>query len=142
MLPVNIGLSDESGISRVSYDLAHSGTSHIIDRQGVDSLVITSAWDDVKLFENIIGGKATYIKIDVEGMELKVIEAAQSFLRKDCVKMVVLEVDADNMSRYGSAPEQVYELFADMGFMPTVNTVGKVYEGHYDEIFTRDVLPG
>ena len=77
--------------------------------------MVTSSWGDVILFESIISNRGTYIKIEVEGMELKVIKAVESFLRNNCVKMIVLEIDDANMSRYSSTPQQVYELFSDMG---------------------------
>lgn len=137
MLPMNIGLSDETMVARVSFDQNHSGTSHIVDDSHRGSAVIASAWQEVKFIESIINNRETYIKIDVEGMELMVVKAAESFLRNSCVKMVAIEIDGVNMGRYDSAPKQLYDLFADMGFSSTINANKEVFEGHYDEVFVR-----
>lgn len=138
MLPMNVGLSDETMIARVSFDLNHSGTSHVVDNQETGSPVVTSSWDDVRFLENVINGRDTYIKIDVEGMELKVIKAVENFLRNSCVKMIALEIDEANMNRYGSTPQQLYDVLLGAGFVPTINVRTGLYEGHYDEIFVRE----
>lgn len=137
MLPMNIGLSDETMIARVSFDQNHSGTSHIVEGNDSGNAVIASAWQEVRFFEGIISNRATFIKIDVEGMEFKVVKAAESLLRSAHVKMIAIEIDGVNMNRYDSTPRQLYDLFLDMGFSPTINANTDVFSGHYDEIFVK-----
>lgn len=137
MLPLNIGLSSTTEIMQVSFDESHSGTSHIVSAPGSRG-VITSDWSDIQFIEKIINDRDTYIKIDVEGLEFKVLKAAASFLRNNFLRKIVVEIDDVNMARYDSTPEQIYSLLSETGFVPTVNTQAGPIKGHYDEIFIKN----
>lgn len=56
-----------------------------------------------------------FIKVDVEGLELKVMRGAQSILARHA-PTVMLEVEARWTRRYGYEPQDIFALMADAGY--------------------------
>ena len=77
VLPFFCGLSDAggTGLLQVAPDV-HSGKSHYVDGAGQLSLQLDlREWDSH--IQSLIGGRETWIKIDVEGYEVRVIRSLE-----------------------------------------------------------------
>ena len=134
IIPFNIGLSDISQLSYVTYQSDHSGVSHLTVEKEKGMPVVTSTWSDMIFLEKIIGSREVYIKIDVEGMELGVLRGINNLIEKSIVKKIIIEIDEENLSKYGSTREELYKFLENLNFTPEVN----VQQDHYDEVFIRN----
>ena len=86
----------------------------------------------------------TFIKIDVEGAELEVLQGAQGLLRR-CQPVVYFECGKIHHDQYQTTPEQVFDLFASCGMgvflldqtpLSQEEFVG-VYEASYNSGYDR-----
>jgi len=132
VIPLNIGLSDRTASTKITFDPEHSGISHITEH-GSDAVPIAVVrWQDAQFLETLIGRREVLIKIDVEGAELKVLESIGSLLDKEQVRKIVMELDDKYLARYGGSKQAVYDLLKSYGFTGTRQS-----SGHYDEVFIR-----
>ena len=134
ILPFNVGLSDSSQLSYVTFQTNHSGVSHLTADKEKGMPVVTSTWSDMIFLEKVIGNRDVVIKVDVEGMELGVLRGIKSLIEKIIVKKIIIEIDEENLSRYGSTRQELYEFLEELRFIPKLN----IKRGHYDEVFIRD----
>ena len=74
-----------------------------------------------------------YIKIDTEGYEMSVLNGIKDLFDTRLVRKVVIEIDNDNLNKYGNSSEDVYKFFNNYGFNATIGHK----QGHYDEVFSE-----
>ena len=67
--------------------------------------------------DSLDSAKATIIKIDVEGYEVKALSGIEDFLGRPEV-LIVSEVSVDLLRRAGDSPEALFELLMKHGFRP------------------------
>ena len=75
-----------------------------------------------------------HIKIDVEGYEASIIEVLQQAPWFKNVGSLVVEIDEENLQRFGYGAATIYDLLDKEGFTPRF---GLDAERHYDELFLR-----
>ncbi len=110
----------------------HSGGSHIKEQGSPVELVSVSKADTVWW-----GGKGTpiFVKIDTEGYELEVLKGILALLKGKLIEKMIVEIDHENLLRYGSSSQQIYEFVERFGYRATVDARSK----HYDEVFVKAV---
>ena len=135
VLPFFCGLSDASGTGFL--DVAadeHTGTSHYSDQKGRLSLQVDlREWDD--LIQSLIGGRETWVKIDVEGFEARVLQSLEKVLQSGSTRGVAIEIDERLLSAQGASAVDVYELMQQHGYRSRFG-IGR--SDHYDEFFFRE----
>jgi FkbM family methyltransferase len=115
----NMALSDHAGevsFNFVTTNPAYSGLkrreypseNEVIEELRVKTDTLDSIMEAMKL------GKATFIKIDVEGAELQVLAGSIRTLVRD-KPIIVFEHGLGAAEFYGTRPEQVFELFSSCG---------------------------
>jgi FkbM family methyltransferase len=107
----NTALSNKKGISPFNYVVSNPAYSGFIRRHyrhNEEEIMINVETD---LLDNIMDPKQriSFIKIDVEGAELQVLEGAQNIIRRH-KPIIVFEHGLGAADRYGTRPEDVYDL--------------------------------
>lgn len=74
-----------------------------------------------------------YIKIDTEGYEMSILNGIKDLFDSRLVRKVIIEIDNNNLNKYGNNSEDVYKFFNNYGFSATIGHK----QGHYDEVFTE-----
>ena len=74
-----------------------------------------------------------YIKIDTEGYEMSVLNGIKDLFDSGLVRKVIIEIDNNNLNKYGNNSEEVYKFFDEYGFNATIGHK----QGHYDEVFSE-----
>lgn len=73
-------------------------------------------------------GRLDFIKIDIEGSELRFLEGASGSLRR-FRPMLLLEINSTALATFGADPENVLRFLTDLGyriFLPTMRDVRKL----------------
>ena len=74
-----------------------------------------------------------YIKIDTEGYEMSVLNGIKDLFDSRLVRKVVIEIDNENLNKYGNNSKEVYKFFDKYDFNATIGNK----QGHYDEVFSK-----
>lgn len=133
-IPLNVAIGAESGAVRFDAGAgSHTGVGHISD-EGAVTVPILSPSDAEAMFSQLLGARDAVVKVDVEGAELMVVRGLAPFLRRPQFRKVILEIDGENLGRFGHDPAQVYALMTELGFTARR---GLGATDHYNEIFER-----
>jgi Methyltransferase FkbM domain len=73
------------------------------------------------------------VKIDVEGAEYAVLSGMKSFLKKNNLKTVIVEITPKFLKRFNHNKDGIYALMEECGFQATVHSS----DWQYDEVFIR-----
>jgi FkbM family methyltransferase len=135
----NIGLGDKK--SRADFNVGDYDTKHNastfnssmhVSKNGVCQI---EKFDDVSRKNNI--ENVGFIKIDVEGFEMKFLHGAKSFLKKNR-PIIYGEFTPDSIIENGDNPKEIFSYFQDYVFLQEQKN------GSFTEItnmtFTRDIL--
>lgn len=122
----DLAVTEKSGSTRVMNVVEdNTGQSHLrpVDKGGIintpeHTLVSTVALDDVDF-----GGCVDFMKIDVEGCELSVLQGAQRLLTTDH-PTIVLEQKGGNAERYGLKQHAALEYLKQLGYEPVWESSG------------------
>ena len=133
----NLALSDTTksvGMSNV--DACHTGVASIQETSTTlpDIAWAVSASPDLLVVKEMLAGRRTTIKIDVEGHELQVLKGIAWLLEAGLVKKIIIEIDAQNLVRFGSSVDEIYDRMDRHGFAPKHRNANT---RHYDEVFVR-----
>src|SRR3546814_1357079 len=90
--------------------------------------------DGFAALTEIIGDRPTTVKIDVEGFELSDLRGLTPILLRPATRRIVVEVDDNNLTRYGASATALYDQLKDFGFTTTRR---RSDEQHFDEVFVR-----
>lgn len=133
----NLALSDSTkmvGMNKI--DPNHSGIATIKEASLSHDNVAwaVSPMPDLMLIKEMLAGRVTTIKIDVEGHELQVLKGISWLFETDNVRKLIIEIDAVNLMRFDSCVSEIYTLMEKHGFTPKY---GDKSISHYDEVFIR-----
>ncbi len=133
--PVQAAIGQEDGEANLCYTSSHSGVSHIVpdnDAEGKISYKVSIL--NIGTYKPIINAsqntKDIHIKIDVEGFEMNIIKALQTALWYENVKSIIVEIDEQNLQKFGSDTKKLYEALAKDGFTALLDLdTSKQYDG-------------
>jgi FkbM family methyltransferase len=114
----DIALSNHVGITNFKYVPANPAYSGILKREYLNkNEEVIEIQTKVDLLDHIVPEniKVDFIKIDVEGGELQVLEGAKNILIKN-KPIVVFEHGLGASEYYATTPQKVYDLFDGLGF--------------------------
>ncbi|WP_371504447.1 FkbM family methyltransferase [Nitrosopumilus adriaticus] len=109
-------------------------TKHNTDFIEVDSITL-----DDYLDENNLSKKINFLKIDVEGAEIKVLDGAKSILKNQDLK-VFTEFNREVMEKLNMDPKKFLSILTDNGFklfLPNYK-LNKIKETNVEELLTSD----
>jgi FkbM family methyltransferase len=115
----NVALSDHSGEVSFNYVTTNPGYSGIKQRkypsesETIEEIFVKTETLD-SIMQTMHRGKASFMKIDVEGAELEVLSGSIGTLHRD-KPIVVFEHGLGGSDYYNTRPEQVFELFSNCG---------------------------
>lgn len=120
VVPFMAGLSDVEGAGALAAgDDRHSGKGHYVANGGDLSLQLDLRRLD-SLLHALIGDRETWIKIDVEGYEWRVVRSLDKIFQNPLTKGAAIEIDAKLLGAQGASPAEVYSEMARHGFAPLV----------------------
>jgi FkbM family methyltransferase len=117
---------------------SHTGFGHLSD-SGASTVLQLDGDSLARPLEQLIGGRRTMVKIDVEGAEALVIPALHNVLASDLTKSVIVEIDDAQLARFGHNSSDVYGLMEKMGYYPEI---GAGHRPHFNEVFRRPGMVG
>jgi FkbM family methyltransferase len=124
----NFGLSDQSGKCELQYDPQQDGLTSGVEIVGQsDSSRIAAqvtTGDEYVLAQGIT--TIDFLKIDVEGMENKVLRGFEHFLDRKAIKIIQFEYGLVNIAA-GFLLRDFYEFLVRYGFL-----IGKIYPTYVD----------
>lgn len=114
----------------------HTGRYAIASGPVDESEMITSlSIKDFPGLLQVIGERPIMVKIDVEGFEHSVLQGLTPILEHPNTKEVVVEIDDQNLARYGMTAAVVYSLLEGHGFRRADQHRGL---DHFDAVFSRN----
>ncbi len=109
----NIGIGSEKKIEKFTNSL--DAINHIATEEDKNTSTIEVQIDTL---DNILRNEnPTVLKIDVEGFETEVIKGALETIKKQSLKIVIIELNGLS-ERYGFEENKIHKLFLDCGFEP------------------------
>lgn len=133
MLGMGVAASTEK-VKFSSFDAEHTGTARI-DGESSKNAWMVNVSEDLSAIKKYIGCRDLMIKIDTEGAEIEVLKGLGSVLSLANIKSIIIEIDEENLKKFGASASEVYIFMRDSGFVPTVRECGCSL--HYDEIFVK-----
>jgi len=107
VLPIKTGLSDVDGkVTLVELD--NSGATYLSDGKSKTKVPVTTL--DSYEFKSV-----DFIKIDVEGYEVKVLDGSRKTIEESRPVMLV-EVNRHALERAGTSAERLFEVLAELGY--------------------------
>lgn len=113
------GLSDENAILELKQDHAHLGIASFAERDPAHVVKVTEA--EVRRGDEVFQpgeAPAQFIKIDVEGFELRALVGLEQTLRAWRPR-VLMEMEEAHLARAGTSVQAVGEFMTDLGFFAT-----------------------
>lgn len=107
VLPIKTGLSDVDG-KVVLVELDNAGANYLTTGKSKTKVPVTTL--DSYEFKNV-----NFIKIDVEGYEVKVLEGARRTIEASRPAMLV-EVNRGALERAGTSAKRLFEVLAELGY--------------------------
>jgi len=132
---LQVGLSDSPGEARMAACAGNSGSAQIGAAAGDHVSVRLETLDG--LWPSLAGTRsADFIKIDVEGHELKALTGARRVLERH-QPIVLLEVDPPRLAEAGSSPAALAAFFSELGYrhyVPNRSKLERVALDHAPEL--------
>ena len=137
IVPFHCAIGTEDGFLPLRYDSSHSGKSSL-NTQGEDTgksftvpVFNIASWT---VLDELNSAASIHVKIDVEGYEVGILETLKQASWYKNIKSIVVEIDDENIRKFGSSAKDLYALLQADGF---TTTIGLTPDKHYDEIFSR-----
>ena len=136
VLLFNFCVTDQSGILRLQNPVpGHSGLCAVAPSPAAaGSLVAGVNLSDFPAMLAMLSDRRTLIKVDVEGYELVALRGLASILARPETRTAVVEIDRQNLRRYGTDVQDVYSFLQTFGFEPTGL---KNRDNHFDQVFSK-----
>ena len=108
-----LGVADRPGLLRFTshLDTANHVVAEGVDCDGAIEVPVTT------LDELVTCNKATFLKLDVEGLEKQVLDGAAKTLGSRYLRAVIMEMN-ESGSRYGTDEETLLAVLSSYGFLP------------------------
>lgn len=107
------GLADRSGTAQVIQSRANTGSTHLREAGPADA---SEPCSPVVALDHYLAlqppRRISFVKIDVEGFELKLLQGAGQLLER-CQPAMLLELNPESLARVGHRAEQIVALLAD-----------------------------
>lgn len=116
---VQMALSDEIGDGWLKLTQGPNPGEHAlsVDGQAEGTQAIT-----LSTLDHFLSGEGVstcdLIKLDVEGVELKVLKGATNTLTSTPHPVLIIEVSDENLQDYGSTTSELFRYMQDMGYRP------------------------
>lgn len=118
---LNVALGAEPGQADMAFNEANPGETHVVAGAAQagrsDRIRVTTL--DAAMAELGVG-RIDYLKIDVEGFELPVLQGARGAIGRSPAIMVQTELQERHASRYGHRIEEIASLLQQFGLRPHV----------------------
>jgi FkbM family methyltransferase len=114
--PLNLALGAGPGTVSMAYNVANPGETHV-RADGGEGFVVRVTALDAWLAEAAIG-KVDYLKIDVEGFELPVLQGARDTIAASPDIAVQTEMEERHAERYGHDLSPIVALLSGLGLSP------------------------
>ena len=118
----DVALSNEAGSSSFQHVVTNPGYSGLRRRrydrsyERVEAIQVKTDLMDALVPADV---RVDFIKIDVEGAELQVLEGAMETIRRSR-PVIIFEHGLGGADHYGTAPEEVYDLLSECGLLVSV----------------------
>lgn len=141
IIPFHCAIGEQDSLMNLSFSQKHSGVS-CLESSGTDTEAAHDKFS-VPVFNvarwaflnNAIDAHVSiHIKIDVEGYEFSIVKLLRDADWFKQVQSLVIEIDDQNMRKFGMSADAIYEILEQEKFKPTF---GLDTQAHYDEIFVR-----
>ena len=109
----SLALGDHRGTGFFNEDFNDSSRSHF-SGEGHGLTVNIARLDDICLSEGV--QRIDFLKLDVEGFEMRVLEGARSFFSAGSCAVLQIELDPNNLARQGSQETKVASWLSDRGY--------------------------
>ncbi len=118
--PIQKAISNKNGRAKLFLDRVNPG-SHSLARQGQNTHTFGRDIVEVEVqtldsFFRDYNGKIDFVKMDVEGAELTVLEGMENIINKNKDLVIITEFLPRGLRRSGSAPEQFLNRLLQYGF--------------------------
>jgi FkbM family methyltransferase len=120
----------------VDLHLSHTGLAtlrHAGSTAAAGPPVTCVTFEQVPFLEPLIGARTIVAKVDVEGCEIRVLQALAAAPFVPQVRMMIVEVNEALLARFGGSRTELMAAAEAMGFRAT--RFGP--QPHYDEVFVR-----
>jgi len=119
-----------------AHGLPHSGLAHLAAPTGLGTVEVPVARLDSLCDGPLRVDTCTFLKVDVEGAELLVLQGASAFLETRR-PMILLEIDRGMQARYDCSPEETVAFLEGLGY--THPPDGRRGQNFLFRLFTPDV---
>lgn len=130
VIPINLAASDSSGIANLVVSRTHTGLNNLSDvKTDNDDFQPTLAHRADTLLPDDLN--IDLMKIDVEGLEFKVLKGLEKLLANRRIKKIVIEITDAFLQKCGSSKAELYAYLAQFDLHPKYNET--VWQ--FDELF-------
>jgi FkbM family methyltransferase len=129
----NLAISDRNGSTKLTWADSSgktlTGNTHIaapLKETNVQCVEVSTSTLDMWIKGRMENARIAFIKIDVEGAELQVLNGARGIIERDH-PVVFLEVVTSCCERYGYTPSAIFKIAESLGYKPyTVRIEGGI----------------
>lgn len=126
VIPVICGADQHQNVYNFA-KLPNVGASHITTESNFSDTIRTISVDS--LHKLVVGNKVSFIKIDVEGFEVKVLSGAKLTIHNNRPAMYI-EVNVGALDRAGTSEKELLDLITEYGY--TIEPIPKANGIQYD----------
>lgn len=142
IVPVQMAVGSDAGEIELWTNSTHHGDHRIVTprfamRNPVSDSTTVVKMTSVDEFANAISarGRISFVKIDVQGYEISVLEGMERTLREDRFVVLAIEYSPSLLVEMGFEPARLIEILRDHGFvLHTVAGNGALSERSYDDV--------
>ncbi|WP_263770466.1 FkbM family methyltransferase [Propionivibrio soli] len=139
LMVLPLALSDTGGEATFFLDSKNEGESSLVPRDGKSCVVQVSSLDD--LFRDGLEQRPRVLKLDAEGVELKILKGGARFFASHAPDLVICEHNRGALENGGASADDLRHFFTERGYR-----CGIINNGHGMDMrgatFYRTIEPG
>jgi len=152
LTPINIGISENSNVSKFYYNIHHTKMhkSLPVSGMGAHSLVLDSNLHDNQIFcnslfmpfDNLVKDfklkMPTHIYIDTHGSELSVVDSMKSSIKNEDLEKIMIDIEQKDIKKVSES--KVYKKLTNVGFEFKSNDIligSDIFQNSYRSVFFR-----